>query len=113
MRAFQETVRLETPVGDGDTDFGAFLRDHQTAPPDTYVHRQERERQLDQLLRSLTPREATVIRMRFGIGYDNAMTLEEVGTQLKVSRERIRQIEVEALNKLRTPDTRAIFASIR
>ncbi len=113
MQAFQETVRLETPVGDGDADFGAFLRDHQTAPPDTYVHRQERERQLDHLLRSLAPREATVIRMRFGMGYDKALTLEEVGRQLRLSRERIRQIEAEALKKLKTSDTRAILASIQ
>jgi len=113
VQAFQETVRLEARAGDGDTDFSAFLPDHETAPPDTYVHRQERERQLDQLLRPLSPREATVIRMRFGVGYDKAMTLEEVGVQLKVSRERIRQIEVEAIKKLRTPDARAIFASIQ
>lgn len=113
VQAFQETVRLETPVGDGDSDFGAFVRDHQSAPPDTYVHRQERERQLDQLLSALTPREATVIRMRFGIGYDQALTLQEVGAQLQLSRERIRQIEDKALKTLKTTDTRAIFSSIQ
>ena len=113
VQAFQETVRLETPVGDGESDFGAFLRDHQTAPPDTYVHRQERERQLDHLLSALTTREATVIRMRFGIGYDQALTLVEAGAELGLSRERIRQVEAEALRKLKTSDIRAIFASIQ
>ena len=113
VQAFQETVRLETPVGDGDSDFGSFLRDQQTPPPDAYVHRQERERQLDHLLSSLTPRETTVIRMRFGIGYDHALTLVEVGAQLHLSRERIRQIEADALGKLKTSDTRTIFASIQ
>ena len=113
VQAFQETIRLETPVGEGDSDFGSFLRDQQTPPPDAYVHRQERAQQLDHLLSSLTPREAIVIRMRFGIGYDHALTLVEVGAQLHLSRERIRQIEADALGKLKTSDTRTIFASIQ
>ena len=113
LQAFQDPIRLETPVGDGKTPLGGFLHNYQTPFPDAYVHRQERQKQLDQLLLPLTPREATIIRMRFGIGYDEALSLVEVGEHLKLSRERIRQIEREALNKLRTSETRAIFASIR
>ncbi len=113
VQAFQETVHLEAPVGDGDTTVGAFLRDHQTPSPDHYIHCQERREQLERMLRPLTSRETAVIRMRFGIGYDNALTLQEVGTQLHLSRERIRQIEGEALKKLKTPDTRAIFSSMQ
>ncbi len=113
MQSFQDTVAIETPVGDGDTMLGTLLPDHQTAPPDDYVHQRERRQQLDSLLASLTLREAAVIRMRFGIGYDQPMTLEEAAAQLYLSRERIRQIESLALRKLNTPETRAILASIR
>lgn len=111
VAAFQEPLGLETPIGDAQV-LGSLIPDDQTAPPDHHVHRVERERQLDRLLGSLTPREQAVIRMRFGIGSDKIMTLVEIGEQLDLSRERIRQIEADALRKLKSPATRETLASL-
>ncbi len=113
VQAFQEPVALEKPVGDGDTELGELLPDHQTVPPDAHVHRTEMTQQLDRILGTLTPREQTVIRLRFGIGYDEPCTLEQVGQSLSVTRERIRQIEAKALKKLKTPEARELFSAIR
>jgi RNA polymerase primary sigma factor len=113
VQAFQEPVALETPIGDGDTQFGDVIPDHQAVPPDANVHRSELTEQLDRILNTLTPREQTVIRLRFGIGYDEANTLEQVGHSLSVTRERIRQIEAKALKKLKTPAIKELFAAIR
>lgn len=112
VAAFQEPLGLETPIGDAQV-LGSLIPDDQTAPPDRYVHRVERERQLDRLLSSLTSREQAVIRMRFGIGSDKIMTLVEIGEQLDLSRERVRQIEAHALRKLKSPATRETLASIQ
>ncbi|NJL17654.1 MAG: sigma-70 family RNA polymerase sigma factor [Nitrospira sp.] len=112
VAAFQEPVGLETPIGDTQV-IGSLIPDEQTAPPDQYVHRVEREQQLDRLLSPLTSREQAVIRMRFGIGSDKIMTLVEIGEQLDLSRERIRQIEAHALRKLKSPATKATLASIQ
>jgi len=111
--AFQEPVALETPIGDGDTQFGDMIPDQQAVPPDAHVHRNELTAQLDRILSTLTPREQTVIRLRFGIGYDEASTLEQVGQSLSVTRERIRQIEAKALKKLKTPGIKELFAAIK
>ncbi len=111
--AFQEPVALETPIGDGDTQFGDMIPDQQAVPPDAHVHRSELTHQLDRILSTLTPREQTVIRLRFGIGYDEASTLEQVGQSLSVTRERIRQIEAKALKKLKTPQIKELFAAIK
>ena len=113
VQAFQEPVALETPIGDGDTQFGDIIPDHQAVPPDANVHRSELTEQLDRILSTLTPREQTVIRLRFGIGYDEGSTLEQVGQSLSVTRERIRQIEAKALKKLKTPAIKELFAAIR
>ena len=113
LQAFQEPVALERPVGDGDTELGELLPDQQSAPPDAHVHRTEMTRQVDRILDRLTPREQTVIRLRFGIGYDEPCTLEEVGQNLSVTRERIRQIEAKALKKLKTPEIKELFAAIK
>jgi len=112
VAAFQEPVGLETPIGETQV-FGSLIPDEQTAPPDHYVHRAEREQQLDRLLSPLTSREQAVIRMRFGIGSDRIMTLVEIGEQLDLSRERVRQIEAQALQKLKSPATRETLASIQ
>jgi RNA polymerase primary sigma factor len=111
--AFQEPVALEKPVGDGSTEFGELLPDLQAVPPDAHVHRTEMSHQLERILSTLTPREQTVIRLRFGIGQDQACTLEQVGQSLSVTRERIRQIEAKALKKLKTPAVKEMFASIQ
>jgi len=113
VQAFQEPVALETPIGDGDTQFGDMIPDQQAVSPDAHVHRGELTQQLDRILSTLTPREQTVIRLRFGIGYDEASTLEQVGQSLSVTRERIRQIEAKALKKLKTPGIKELFASIK
>lgn len=113
VQAFQEPVALEHPVGDGGTQFGELLPDLQAVPPDAHVHRTEMANQLDRILSILTPREQTVIRLRFGIGYDQPSTLEQVGQSLSVTRERIRQIEAKALKKLKTPAIKEMFASIQ
>jgi RNA polymerase primary sigma factor len=113
VQAFQEPVALETPIGDGDTHFGDMIPDQQAVPPDAHVHRSELTEQLNRILNTLTPREQTVIRLRFGIGYDEASTLEQVGQSLSVTRERIRQIEAKALKKLKTPQIKELFAAIK
>ena len=113
MQAFQEPVALEKPVGDGSTEFGELLPDLQAVPPDAHVHRTEMSHQLERILGTLTPREQTVIRLRFGIGQDQACTLEQVGQSLSVTRERIRQIEAKALKKLKTPAVKEMFAAIQ
>ena len=112
VQAFQEPVALEHPVGDGGTEFGELLPDLQAVSPDAHVHRTEMTHQLDRILENLTPREQTVIRLRFGIGYDQPSTLEQVGQNLAVTRERIRQIEAKALKKLKTPAIKEMFAAI-
>lgn len=113
VQAFQEPVALETPIGDGDTHFGDMIPDQQAVSPDAHVHRGELTEQLDRILSTLTPREQMVIRLRFGIGYDEASTLEQVGQNLSVTRERIRQIEAKALKKLKTPAIKELFAAIK
>jgi RNA polymerase primary sigma factor len=113
VQAFQEPVALEKPVGDGNTEFGELLPDLQAVPPDAHVHRTEMSHQLERILGTLTPREQTVIRLRFGIGHDQACTLEQVGQSLSVTRERIRQIEAKALKKLKTPEIKEMFAAIQ
>ena len=112
VQAFPEPVALEHPVGDGGTEFGELLPDLQAVSPDAHVHRTEMTHQLDRILENLTPREQTVIRLRFGIGYDQPSTLEQVGQNLAVTRERIRQIEAKALKKLKTPAIKEMFAAI-
>jgi RNA polymerase primary sigma factor len=113
LQAFQEPISLENPIGDGETLLGEFIPDRQAVPPDSHVHRTELTRELDRILNTLTPREQTVIRMRFGIGQDEPFTLEQVGQSLSVTRERIRQIEAKALKKLKTPEIKQMFASIK
>ncbi|MDR4478636.1 MAG: sigma-70 family RNA polymerase sigma factor [Nitrospira sp.] len=113
IQAFQEPVALEHRVGDGGTELGELLPDQQAVPPDAHVNRTELTREMDRILGTLTPREQTVIRLRFGIGEDQARTLEQVGQQLSVTRERIRQIEAKALKKLKTPMVKQMFAAIK
>ncbi|MBI4002175.1 MAG: sigma-70 family RNA polymerase sigma factor [Nitrospira defluvii] len=113
IQAFQEPVALEHRVGDGGTELGELLSDHQAVPPDALVNRTELTREMDRILGTLTPREQTVIRLRFGIGEDQARTLEQVGQHLSVTRERIRQIEAKALKKLKTPVVKEMFAALK
>ncbi len=104
MKIAREPVSFETPVGDDDDSFlGDFIEDKNTPiPGDAAVNSNLRET-TTRVLSSLTPREERVLRMRFGIGVNSDHTLEEVGQQFSVTRERIRQIEAKALRKLKHP----------
>jgi len=104
MKIAKEPVSLETPVGDEDGSFlGDFIEDKNAILPiDAAIHSNLRET-TTRILASLTPREERVLRMRFGIGMNTDHTLEEVGQQFSVTRERIRQIEAKALRKLKHP----------
>ncbi len=109
LQAFQEVVSLEYPVGDGEALLGDFIPDRESPTADSLVDRSQMSQQVAQVLGSLSPREEAVIRLRFGVGQGEAMTLEEVGRTLGVTRERIRQIEAKALIKLRTPEFQQVL----
>ena len=104
LKIAKEPISLETPIGDEeDSHLGDFIEDKNAIIPlDAAVHANLREA-ATRVLSSLTPREERVLRMRFGIGMNTDHTLEEVGQQLNVTRERIRQIEAKALRKLKHP----------
>jgi len=104
LKISKEPISMETPIGDDeDSHLGDFIEDSTTlAPVDAAVYASLRDA-TSEVLESLTPREAKVLRMRFGIEMNTDHTLEEVGKQFDVTRERIRQIEAKALRKLRHP----------
>ncbi|OZI74026.1 RNA polymerase sigma factor RpoD [Bordetella genomosp. 12] len=104
LKIAKEPISMETPIGDDDdSHLGDFIEDTSTlAPSDAALHGSMRD-VVKEVLDSLTPREAKVLRMRFGIEMSTDQTLEEVGKQFDVTRERIRQIEAKALRKLRHP----------
>ena len=104
MRVAREPVSLETPIGEEeDSHLGDFIPDNDApAPADAASHTMLRE-QLSDVLSTLTPREAKVLKLRFGLEDGRSRTLEEVGKEFNVTRERIRQIEAKALRKLRHP----------
>ncbi|MEO0392921.1 MAG: RNA polymerase sigma factor RpoD [Pseudomonadota bacterium] len=104
LKIAKEPISLETPIGDEeDSHLGDFIEDKNAVIPlDAAIHSNLRE-STTRVLASLTPREERVLRMRFGIGMNTDHTLEEVGQQFSVTRERIRQIEAKALRKLKHP----------
>ncbi|MDD9912057.1 MAG: RNA polymerase sigma factor RpoD [Alphaproteobacteria bacterium] len=108
----KEPISLETPVGDEeDSSLGDFIEDDKAVMPlDAAVQSNLRD-SVTQVLASLTPREERVLRMRFGVGMPTDHTLEEVGQQFNVTRERIRQIEAKALKKLRHPSRARVMKS--
>ncbi|CAG9184501.1 RNA polymerase sigma factor RpoD [Cupriavidus laharis] len=104
MKIAREPVSMETPVGeDGDTSLGDMIADSDTATPADAALQASLREVVREMLDELTPREAKVLRMRFGIDMATDYTLEEVGKQFDVTRERIRQIESKAMRKLRHP----------
>ena len=104
LKISKEPVSLETPVGDEeDSSLGDFIEDKNALQPLDTAIRSNLSESTTKILASLTPREERVLRMRFGIGMNTDHTLEEVGLQLSVTRERIRQIEAKALRKLKHP----------
>ncbi|MBC8569391.1 RNA polymerase sigma factor RpoD [Zongyangia hominis] len=104
MRVAQEPVSLETPIGEEeDSHLGDFIQDDDAPAPAEVASHTLLKEQLGDVLQTLTPREAKVLRLRFGLEDGRSRTLEEVGKEFNVTRERIRQIEAKALRKLRHP----------
>ena len=104
MRVAQEPVSMETPIGpEEDSRLMDFIRDEDALAPDDAALKTITNEDIDSVLKTLTPREEAVIRLRFGLKDGRCHTLEEVGTEFHVTRERIRQIEAKALRKLRHP----------
>ncbi len=101
LEASREPVSLETPVGDEDSTLGDFIENKDAVSPYESVRERELTERIKSILATLSPREEKIIRLRFGIGEDSEYTLEEIGKRFNVSRERIRQIEKKALNRLR------------
>ena len=104
MRVAQEPVSMETPIGpEEDSRLVDFIRDEDATAPDESAMKKITNEDIDAVLKTLTPREEEVVRLRFGLRDGRCHTLEEVGLQFDVTRERIRQIEAKALRKLRHP----------
>lgn len=104
MRVAQEPVSMETPIGpEEDSRLMDFIRDEDALAPDDAALKTITNEDIDAVLHTLSPREEEVIRLRFGLKDGRCHTLEEVGTEFNVTRERIRQIEAKALRKLRHP----------
>jgi RNA polymerase primary sigma factor len=104
LKIAQEPISLETPIGEEeDSHLGDFIEDRNVLSPSEAVINLNLKEQTESVLKTLTPREEKVIKMRFGVGDGSEHTLEEVGQNFAVTRERIRQIEAKALRKLRHP----------
>ena len=113
LEAFQEPVSLDAPSVDGETQLGELIPDLDCAAPDEEISRKSDAQWLAKIFQVLNPREEQVVRLRFGIGGDEPWTLEQVGRSMSVTRERIRQIEVVALNKLKDSHVKAMLAEIK
>jgi len=103
LRAIQEPVSLETPILSEEKELKDVIIDEKSVSPFKTLENNEASNRIEEVLSSLTEREEKIIRMRFGIGVGSEHTLEEVGKYFKLTRERIRQIEIKALKKLRHP----------
>jgi len=104
LRVSWTPISLESPLGDDDeSEFGMFVEDETTPSPAQVVYQEMLRERVNQVLSTLSPREARILRLRFGIGEDQPHTLEEVGQKFGLTRERIRQIEGKALRRLRHP----------
>jgi len=104
IKVAQLPISLEAPIGEEeDSHLGDFIEDHNALPPPDAASRQLLKEQIDNVLYTLTPREQRVLQLRFGLEDGRSRTLEEVGKEFNVTRERIRQIEAKALRKLRHP----------
>ncbi len=105
QKTAQEPISLESPVGEEeDSSLGDFIADHEILTPYEFTSKEMLKRELDAALETLTDREEKVLRMRFGLLDGKSRTLEEVGKEFNVTRERIRQIEAKAIRKLRSPN---------
>ncbi|OHE56112.1 MAG: hypothetical protein A2027_03335 [Thermodesulfovibrio sp. RBG_19FT_COMBO_41_18] len=107
FRSVQDPIALQTPIGDEGTTIEDFISDKNSPTPYSDTERNNVTEQIVRVLDTLTPREAEIIKRRFGIGFDKDHTLEEVGRQFSITRERVRQIEANALRKLKHPNRRS------
>ena len=104
LRVSSDTLSLQKPVGeDEESELGNFIEDTEALPPSDAADQEILREKLEQLLDTLTPRQARILRLRFGLADGHAYTLQEVGQKFGVTRERIRQIEAQALGRLRHP----------
>jgi RNA polymerase primary sigma factor len=104
VKLSRHPLSLETPIGEEkESRLGDFIEDQSSIPPEEAASRELLRDQIDKVLSELTEREKRIITLRFGLENDRSMTLEEVGKEFNVTRERIRQIEAKALRKLRHP----------
>ena len=103
LKISKEPISLETPIGEEDSHLRDFIEDKAMMSPLDFAIRDDMRKKIDKILCSLPPKEEKIIRKRFGIGVDAPHTLEEVGLEFDVTRERIRQIEVKAIRKLKHP----------
>ena len=113
IESFLDPISLDAPSADGETELGELIPDVDGQSPDEEVMRKSNAQWLEQILQVLTPREREVVQLRFGIGVDESWTLEQVGRSMNVTRERIRQIEVVALKKLKESHVKAMLADIK
>ncbi len=112
QRSALDPVSMETPVGDeNDTFLGDFIEDKTTMTPEEYAHTQLLKETIQEVLSTLTEREEKVIRLRFGLDNGRTWTLEEIGKEFNVTRERIRQIEAKAIKKLKGPQRAKLLQS--
>lgn len=110
LQAVRATLSLDAPVGGEDSILIDFVHDPNDVRGDELCARADIARQMSRALTRLSPREEAVIKLRFGLGQEEALTLEQVGDVFKLTRERIRQIETGAIQKLRQPDNREHLA---
>jgi RNA polymerase sigma factor RpoD-like protein len=103
LKVAKRTVSLENHIGEGDTELGALIEDKKSTSPLEAVINHDLREKIHKMLNTLSPKEERILRMRFGLGDETPHTLEEVGQMFGVSRERIRQIEAQALRKLKHP----------
>ena len=109
-----EPVSLETPIGEeDDSHLGDFIEDKESESPVDYTTKQLLKEELDSILKDLTDREERVLRLRYGLDDNRPRTLEEVGREFGVTRERIRQIEAKAIKKLKHPSRRKKLGDYR
>ena len=112
LKIAREPLSLETPIGEeDDTHLGDLIEDKNAIQPIDAAIQSNLKETTTRVLASLTPREERILRMRFGIGMNSDHTLEEVGQQLSVTRERIRQIEAKSLRKLKHPSRSRVLRS--
>jgi RNA polymerase primary sigma factor len=101
--AVQDPIALQTPLGDDDSKLEDFISDEESPSPYSDTERTNITERILRVLDTLAPREADIVRMRFGIGFEKDYTLEEIGDLFSITRERVRQIEAQALRKLKHP----------